>query len=467
LSYSLKVTDGDLRDVLAHYEAVRSVEVLKIQNAARNSTEWFENVARYAALEPEQFAYSLLTRSQRISHENLRIRDPKWLTGYERWLAQRAGVSAAGDERACPPLLTPYTVRSVTLTNRVVVSPTLLYSSHDGVPAPFHMVHLGSRAMGGVGLVLTEATAVSPDGRMTPGCPGLWTDEQATAWKRITDFVHAHSSARIGVQLNHAGRRGSTQLGWEQPDHPLPEGNWALVSASATPYLAGISQVPRQAGREDLARIRTQFAEAARRAAAAGFDWLELQAAHGCLLSSFISPLTNLRHDEYGGSLENRLRFPLEVLAAVREAWPDHLPISVRISSTDWAEGGTTVDEAVEIARRLHLAGADLIDVSSGEVSPDQTPIYGRMYQTPMADRIRNEARVPTIAVGAITEADQINGIVASGRADLCALSRPYLANSAWLLHECAKQGWSEVQWPPAYSLGREQIERSFARTRI
>lgn len=466
LSKSLKLANGDLRNGLTHYEDVRSVEVLKIQNAARNSTEWFENVARYAALEPEQFAYSLLTRSQRISHENLRVRDPRWLTGYEHWLAQRAGVSTERDGGARPPLLTPYTVRGVTLKNRVVVSPTSLYSSCDGVPASFHLVHLGSRAMGGVGLVLTEATAVSAEARMTPGCTGLWTDEQATAWKRITDFVHAHSGARIGVQLNHAGRRGSTQLGWEQPDHPLTDGNWPLVSASAKPYLPGISQVPREAGREELARIRVQFAEAARRAAVAGFDWLEVQAAHGCLLSSFISPLTNSRDDEYGGSLENRLRFPLEVLAAVREAWPDHLPISVRISSTDWVEGGTTVDEAVEIARRLHLAGADLIDVSSGEVSPEQTPIYGRMYQTPMADRIRNEAGVPTIAVGAITEADQINGIIASGRADLCALSRPYLANSAWLLQECAKRGWSEVEWPPAYSLGREQMERSFARAR-
>lgn len=466
LSNSLEAKGDDLREGLAHYEQVRSVEVLKIQNAARNSTEWFENVARYATLEPEQFAYSLLTRSQRISHENLRMRDSRWLAGYERWLAQRAGIKAEGDAAVRPPLLTPYTVRGVTLKNRVVVSPTLLYSSRDGVPGPFHLVHLGSRAVGGAGLLLTEATAVSAHGRMTPGCPGLWNDEQADAWKRITDFVHANSGARIGVQLNHAGRRGSTQLGWERPDYPLAEGNWPLVSASAAPYLPGVSQVPREASREDLARIRAEFVEAARRAVAAGFDWIELQAAHGCLLSSFISPLTNRRDDEYGGSLDSRLRFPLEVLVAVREVWPAHLPISVRISSTDWAQGGTTVDEAVQIAKRLHLAGADLIDVSSGEVMPDQKPIYGRMYQTPMADRIRNEAGVPTIAVGAITEADQVNGIVASGRADLCALSRPILANPAWLLHECAKQGWSDVQWPAAYLIAKDQIEHSFARKR-
>ncbi|MGQ7906787.1 bifunctional salicylyl-CoA 5-hydroxylase/oxidoreductase [Burkholderia sp. BC1] len=466
LCNTLKAKQGDLRAGLAHYEDVRGVEVLKIQNAARNSTEWFENVARYAALEPEQFAYSLLTRSQRISHENLRVRDPQWLADYERWLARRAGAPTADDARPRPPLLAPYTVRGVTLKNRVVVSPTLLYASRDGVPDSFHLVHLGSRALGGAGLLLTEATAVSAEGRMTPGCPGLWNDEQVHAWKRVTEFVHANSEARIGVQLNHAGRRGSTQLGWERPDHPLAEDNWPLVSASAIPYLAGVSQVPREASREDLAQIRAQFAEAARRAAAAGFDWIELQAAHGCLLSSFISPLTNRRDDEYGGSLENRLRFPLDVLAAVREAWPAHLPISVRISSTDWAEGGTTVDDAVEIAKRLRLAGADVIDVSSGEVTPDQKPVYGRMYQAPMADRVRNEAGVPTIAVGAITEADQVNGIVASGRADLCALSRPYLADPAWLLHECARHGWSEVEWPAAYATGKDQLERSYARNR-
>ena len=466
LARTLKNVDGPLEAALEHYEAVRSVEVLKIQNAARNSTEWFENVARYAGLEPEQFAYSLLTRSQRISHENLRVRDPQWLESYERWLAQRAGVQAADNARPCPPLLTPYTVRGITLKNRVVVSPTLLYSSQDGVPGAFHLVHLGSRAMGGAGLVLTEMTAVAPDARMTPGCPGLWNDEQATAWKRVTDFVHGHSGARIGVQLGHAGRRGSTQVGWDAPDQPLPEGNWPLISASALPYLPGQSQTPREATLDDLARVRDEFVAATHRAAAAGFDWLELQAGHGFLLSSFISPLTSQRTDAYGGSLENRLRFPLEVLAAVREAWPKHLPISVRISCNDWAPGGTTVDEAVEIAKQLRQGGADVVDVSSGEVTPDQKPVYGRLYQTPFADRIRNEANVPTIAVGAITDADQVNGIVASGRADLCALSRPHLADAAWVLRESAKLGWHDVEWPRAYQFGKEQLERSFARGR-
>ena len=466
LARTLKTVDDPLEAALEHYEAVRSVEVLKIQNAARNSTEWFENVARYAGLEPEQFAYSLLTRSQRISHENLRVRDPKWLESYERWLAQRAGVQAVDNARPCPPLLTPYTVRGITLRNRVVVSPTLLYSSQDGVPGAFHLVHVGSRAMGGAGLVLTEMTAVAPDARMTPGCPGLWNDEQVTAWKRVTDFVHGHSDARIGVQLGHAGRRGSTQVGWDAPDQPLPEGNWPLISASALPYLPGHSQTPREATLDDLARVRDEFVAATHRAAAAGVDWLELQAGHGFLLSSFISPLTNQRTDAYGGSLENRLRFPLEVLAAVREAWPKHLPISVRISCTDWAPGGTTVDEAVEIAKQLRQGGADVVDVSSGEVTPDQKPVYGRLYQTPFADRIRNEANVPTIAVGAITDADQVNGIVASGRADLCALSRPHLADAAWVLRESAKLGWHDVEWPRAYQFGKEQLERSFARGR-
>jgi len=464
LSRMLK-QEGSLRAGLERYEAVRGVEVLKIQNAARNSTEWFENIARYEDLEPEQFAYSLLTRSQRISHENLRLRDPQWLEGYERWLAKRAGLPADG-ARPTPPLLTPFKVRELTLNNRVVASPTLLYAAREGVPGDFHLVHLGARALGGIGLLLTEATAVSPEGRMTPGCPGLWNEEQKQGWKRVVNMVHANSQARIGLQLNHAGRRGSTQLGWEQPDRPLVAGNWPLVSASALPYLEGVSQVPAEASHEELARIREDFVAATRRAVEAGFDWLELQAGHGCLLSSFLSPLTNQRQDQYGGALDNRLRYVLEVVKAVRAAWPAHLPLSVRISATDWAEGGTTVDEAVEIARQLHAHGADVIDVSSGEVTPAQKPVYGRMFQAPFADRIRNEAGVPTIAVGAITEADQVNGIIASGRADLCALSRPLLADPAWLLHESARQGWREVSWPPAYQWGRDQLERSLASTR-
>ncbi|MBJ3814578.1 bifunctional salicylyl-CoA 5-hydroxylase/oxidoreductase [Shimwellia pseudoproteus] len=452
LARSLKQYGGDVRQGLEHYQAVRSVEVLKIQNAARNSTEWFENITRYENLAPPQFAYSLLTRSQRISHENLRLRDPRWLAGYEQWLAGQANL---------PPLLTRYRLRDITLANRVVVSPVLLYQATDGVPGSFHQMHLVSRAVGGAGLVLTEMTAISPGGRVTPGCPGLWNDQQASAWRQITDAVHRHSQAKIGVQLGHAGRRGSIQCGPDNPDMPLIQDNWPLVSASALPYIPGVSSTPAAATAQQLAAICAEYVAATRRAIDAGFDWLELQAGHGFLLSAFISPLTNQRRDEYGGSLENRLRFPLAVFRAVRAVWPAHLPISVRLSTTDWVDGGTTVDDAVEMARQFRGAGADIITCSSGEVSVDQKPVYGRMFQTPMADRLRNEAGIATMAVGAISEADQVNGIIAAGRADLCAIGRPMLADAHWLLRECARHGWTQIAWHPAYHYGRDVMQRA------
>jgi anthraniloyl-CoA monooxygenase len=469
LARCLKAAQGDLRRGLEQYEAVRSVEVLKIQNAARNSMDWFENVQRYADLEPEQFAYSLLTRSQRISHENLRQRDAQWLESYERWFAQRSGVAAdtpAAGARPLLPMLTPYTVRGITLKNRIVASPTLLYSCKDGVPGPFHLVHLGSRALGGAGLVMVEMTAASPEGRVTPGCPGLWNQTQTRAFAEIVSFVHEHTDARIGVQLGHCGRRGSTQLGWEKPDHPLAAGNWPLLSASPIAFLPGVSQTPREISREEMARIRDELVAAARNAATAGFDWIELQAAHGYLLSSFISPLTNHRTDEYGGTLENRLRYPLEVCRAVRAAWPAHLPMSVRISATDWAPGGMTADDAVIVSRWFKEAGADVITCSSGEVVAEQQPVYGRMFQTPFADRIRNEAGVATMAVGSITSADQVNGIIAAGRADLCAIGRPFLANPAWVLHEVAGVGYRDMTWPRPYLTGKDAFERTLARER-
>ncbi|WER47008.1 bifunctional salicylyl-CoA 5-hydroxylase/oxidoreductase [Cupriavidus sp. WKF15] len=453
---------------LTRYEATRSVEVLKIQNAARNSTEWFENVERYAGLEPEQFAYSLLTRSQRISHENLRVRDAGYVQKFEHWLAGQAGVPPEAlrlrEDKPVPPMFTPFRVRGVTLKNRVVVSPMAMYSSVDGVPGDFHLVHLGSRALGGAGMVVAEMTCVSPDARITPACPGLWNDTQRDAWKRIVDFVHANSDARIAMQLGHAGRKGSTQLGWEAMDHPLPQGNWPLLSASPIPYLVDESQVPREMTHADMERVRDDFVAAARRAAEAGFDWLELHCAHGYLLSSFISPLTNQRTDEYGGALANRLRYPLEVFAAVRAVWPADKPMSVRISAHDWVEGGITPDDAVEIARAFKAAGADMIDCSSGQVSPDQAPVYGRMYQTPFADRIRNEAGIPTIAVGAIFEADHVDSIIAAGRADLCAVARPHLADPAWTLHEAAKLGYRDVSWPRQYEAGKRQLETNLER---
>ncbi len=463
LNRSIRACNNNLTAALVHYQEVRSVEVLKIQNAARNSTEWFENVARYARFEPEQFAYSLLTRSQRISHENLRLRDAAWLEGYERWMADMAGAPVAG-ARSCPPMLTPYTVRGIRLKNRIMVSPMAMYSSVNGIPGDFHLVHLGARAMGGAALVMVEMTCVSPEARITPGCPGLWNSEQKVAFKRIVDFVHGNSDARIGIQLGHAGRKGSTRVSWEGTDMPLPEGNWPLLSASAIPYIDGVSQVPQAMTRGQMDSVRDEFVAAAVRAAEAGFDWLELHCAHGYLLSSFISPLTNQRHDEYGGSLDNRLRYPLEIFAALRAVWPEHLPMSVRISAHDWVEGGITADDAVEIARRFRAAGTDMVDCSSGQVSKAEQPVYGRMYQTPFSDRVRNEAQIPTIAVGAIFEADHVNSIIASGRADLCALARPHLADASWTLRESAKIGVSDVTWPRQYFPAKRQLETNFER---
>jgi len=457
---------GDLNAALRDYEAVRSVEVLRIQNAARNSTEWFENVARYTHLPPEQFAYSLLTRSQRISHENLRLRDKGYLEAYEDWIAERSGLHRAPTQQPVPPMFTPFRVRGVTLKNRVVVSPMAQYSCVDGVPADYHLVHLGARAMGGAGMVVAEMTCPSADARITPGCPGLWNEAQLGGWKRIVDFVHASTDAKIAIQLGHAGAKGSTRVPWEGEDQPLAQGNWPLVSASPQQYLDGVSDWSRAMNRADMDRVLQDFVRSARFAAHAGFDWLELHCAHGYLLSSFISPLTNQRTDEYGGSLDNRMRYPLEVFRAVREAWPQQLPMSVRISAHDWVEGGITPDDAVQIARAFQAAGADLIDCSSGQVSRRQQPVYGRMYQTPFADRIRNEAGIATIAVGAISEADHVNSIIAAGRADLCAIARPHLANPAWTFLEAAKINYLDVPWPKQYRSAKQQLERNLERER-
>ncbi|MBP7666022.1 MAG: bifunctional salicylyl-CoA 5-hydroxylase/oxidoreductase [Burkholderiaceae bacterium] len=445
--------------VLDTYQSLRSVETLRLQNAAWNAMEWFEVCGeRYCdPFEPEQFMYSMLTRSQRISHENLRLRDAGWLEGFERWFASRTGLDG---ERALPPMFTPFRVRGLTLKNRVVVSPMAQYSAVDGVVGDYHLVHLGARALGGAALVMAEMTCVSPEARITPGCPGLWTEAQAQAWARIVRWVHANSDAAIGVQIGHAGPKGSTCAPWQAAgaDQPLPEGNWPLLAASARPYLPG-GQVPRAMTRADMDRVTQAFVTAATRAAEAGFDWLELHCAHGYLLSSFISPLTNRRDDTYGGSLENRLRYPLKVFAAVRAAWPGERPLSVRISAHDWVDGGVTPAEAVEIARAFKAAGADLIDVSSGQVSPLQKPTYGRMYQTPFADRIRQEAGIATMAVGAISEADHVNSIIAAGRADLCAVGRPHLANPAWTLAEAARIGYTPIAWPKQLVSGKSQME--------
>ena len=458
-------TADTLPQVLDRYEEVRRVDVARIQNAARNAMEWFEVVGdRYAPhFAPEQFMYSLLTRSQRISHENLRLRDPAWLEGYERWFAARAGVPAQDGARPLPPMLTPFSLRGLHLANRIVVSPMAMYSAQDGLAQDFHLVHLGARALGGAGLVFTEMTAPSADGRITPGCLGLWSDAQEAALQRVVDFVHANSGAKIGIQLGHAGRKGSTRVAWEGIDQPLPEGNWKLISASPLPYLPG-SQMPREMSEADMARVLADFTAAATRAVRAGFDVIELHCAHGYLLSSFLSPLTNHRSDAYGGDHAGRARFPLAVLRAIRAVLPEGMPLSVRLSCHDWAEGGNTPEDAAMFARMFKDAGADLVDCSSGQVVTDDAPVYGRMYQTPFSDLIRNSVGIATVAVGAISEADHANSIIAAGRADLVAIARPHLADPAWTLHEAAKIGVRDVAWPLQYRSGKSQYEANLTR---
>ena len=452
--------------VLARYQALRHVDVLRLQNAAWNAMEWFEACGdRYCdQLDGPQFMYSMLTRSQRISHENLRLRDAQWLGEFEAWFARRAGMQLVPGQAAPPPMFTPFSVRGLTLKNRVVVSPMAQYSAVDGVAGDYHLVHLGARAMGGAGMVFAEMTCVSAEGRITPGCPGLYTAGHSVAWKRIVDWVHAHSDAKFAMQIGHAGAKASTRVAWEGIDQPLPSGNWRIVSASAQQYLEGVSETARAMTRADMDAVTAQFVASTRAAAEIGVDWLELHCAHGYLLSSFISPLTNQRDDAYGGSLENRLRYPLEVFGAVRAAWPADRPMSVRISAHDWVEGGITPSDAVEIARAFKVAGADLIDCSSGQVSKQEKPVYGRMFQTPFADRIRQESGIATIAVGAISEADHVNSIISAGRADLCAVARPHLANPAWTLTEAAKIGYTAIAWPKQYVSGKTQMEANFQR---
>ncbi|ALO11584.1 Putative bifunctional hydroxylase or oxidoreductase [Streptomyces venezuelae] len=437
-----------LAEALTAYEAERRPVVESTQRAALASLRWFEELAGRVDRPPRRFAFDLLTRSRRVTHANLRLRDPAFTDTVERDFGCPPGT---------PPMFTPFRLRGLTLRNRIVVSPMDLYVAEDGVPGDFHLVHLGARALGGPGLVMTEMVCVSAEGRITPGCSGLWTDEQADAWARITAFVHAQApGTALGVQLGHSGRKGSTRRMWEGIDQPLPEGNWPLVAASPLPYRAGVNQIPRALDRAGLASVREEFTAATRRAAACDFDLLELHCAHGYLLSGFLSPLTNHRTDAYGGSLEGRLRFPLEVFDAVREVWPEDRPMTVRVSATDWAEGGTTAEEAVTIARAFAAHGADAIDVSTGQVVPDERPEYGRSYQTPYADRIRSAVGVPVVAVGAISSWDDVNSLLLAGRADLCALARPHLFDPHWTLHAAAEQGYEgpAAPWPAPYRAG-------------
>jgi len=449
-------------EALAEYQAERNLEVLKLQNSARNSTEWFETLDRYLHFEPIQFAYSLLTRSQRVSHENLRLRDKGWLEGVERWFQSNAQGRAVNEP--APPMFAPFRLRGLELANRVVVSPMAMYSAEEGAPNDFHLVHYGARAQGGAGLVYTEMTCVSAEGRITPGCAGLYAPEHVEAWRRIVDFVHANSHAKFCLQLGHSGPKGSTKVGWEGYDVPLDGGNWPVMAASDVPWSPD-NQLPRPMTRDDMDEVIAQFVASVRLGLDAGFDMIELHAAHGYLLSSFITPLTNKRSDDYGGSLDNRLRFPLEVFSAMRAAWPDDKPMSVRISANDWmGDLGVTPDEAVEIGRAFWAAGADLIDVSAGQTWADCQPIYGRMFQTPFADQVRNEGRVTTMAVGNIYEADHVNSILAAGRADLVALARPHLIDPMWTLRAAAQQDYRRVAVPPPYVGGMAQLARNLAR---
>ena len=451
-----------LEKALLDYQEERKLQVLRITSAARNSTEWFEDLERYLEMDMMQFNYALLTRSQRISHENLRLRDAEWLSSAEAWFQKQANNE--GSRRS--PMFAPYTLRNMTLKNRVVVSPMAQYKAKDGIPNNWHLTHYGERAKGGAGLVFTEMLCVSLEGRITPGCPCLYDDKHIAFWSELTNFAHKHTDAKICAQIGHAGRKGSTRLAWDGIDKPLPSENWPLMSASALPLMPE-SQVPKAMDRSDMDKVRDQFVAAARIADKAGFDMIEMHAAHGYLLASFISPVTNIRDDEYGGSLENRMRFPLEVFRAMREAWPKEKPMTVRISAHDWMEkSGTTPEDAVKIAHLLKEAGADAINTSSGQTSKEEQPIYGRMFQVPFSDRVRNELNIPTLVAGNIYEPDHVNSILMAGRADLVLLARPHLADPYWTLHAAVDLGDTEQEWPAPYEGGRRQANTLAERAR-
>jgi len=466
--YEALKKEGDVRPALARYDIARREEVEKTQHAANVSLAWFEHMGRYWGMAPEQFAFGVMSRSKQITWENLELRDPGYVQGMHRWFA--AQTKAQGFDidmqNPPPPMFTPFALRDMVVENRVVVSPMDQYSAVDGMPTDWHFVHLGTRAIGGAGLVYVEMTCTSPEARISPGCTGLWNERQRDAFKRIADFCHAHSKAKLCMQIGHSGRKGSTQLGWERMDHPLEKGNWPLVSASPLPYLEGESQVPREMARADMDRIRDDFVRSAKYADQAGFDMLELHMAHGYLLASFISPLTNRRTDAYGGPIERRMRWPLEVFRACRDTWPKAKPMSVRISATDWTPGGLSGEDLVAMTKMLKDAGCDLIDVSTGQTVPQQKPVYGRMYQASYADWVRNEVGIATMTVGAVTSADQVNTLLAAGKADLVALARPHLANPYFTLQASAWYQHGGQYWPPQYLPGRDQAFRNAARER-
>ena len=465
---AFRATDNsDVAAALARFESRRRDEVEKTQHSADVSLVWFEHVNRFWNMDPTRFSFGLMTRSKAITYDNLALRAPAFVDEVDRVVARdvRALGFPAETSKPLAPMFQPFRLRGLTLENRLVVSPMCQYSAQDGLPNDWHLVHYGSRAIGGAGLMFTEMTDVSKDARISPGCAGMYNDEHEAAWKRIVDFVHAQSKTKFCLQLGHAGRKGATKLMWEGIDEPLEEGAWPIVSASPLPYFPH-SVVPREMSRADMDEVIADYVAATRRADRAGFDMVEMHAAHGYLLASFISPLTNRRTDDYGGSLENRMRFPLEVFRAMRAAWPDEKPVSVRISATDWADGGLTGDDAVEVARAFADAGCDLIDVSTGQTVADAEPIFGRMFQTPFSDQIRNEAGLATMCVGAITTADQVNTIIAAGRADLVALARPHLMDPYFTLKAAAWYGAPAIHCPPQYLAGKDQIFRNSVRDR-
>ncbi len=466
LAWAFRTYGDDVWSATTAYEAERRPIVESTQRAAQASLEWFEGIGRYVGQERMQFAFNLLTRSRRVTYENLRMRDAEFVDSVDDGFARRVGLAPR------PPMFMPFKLRELELRNRVIVSPMDMYSAVDGTPGDFHLVHLGSRALGGAGLIMSEMMCVSDVGRITPGCAGIYRDDHIAAWRRIVAFAHQYGDCPIGAQIGHSGRKGSTKLMWEGIDEPLAHGNWPVMGPSPIPY-SPRNQVPREMARDDMYRVLAQFVWAAQGADEAGFDLLELHMAHGYLLSSFLSPLANARGDEFGGSLSGRARFPLEVFDACRAAWPASKPMSVRISATDWVDGGFDPDQAVEFARMLAEHGCDIVDVSTGQVSPLEKPAFGRSYQTPFADRIRNELGIPTIAVGAISSYDDVNTIVLAGRADLCALARPHLYNPHWTLHAAAEQEFSEAEWVPQYRPGsrkpptgrdvlRKELQRTF-----
>jgi len=450
---SLLVDEVPIGTAVERYESARRPEVESLQRAAKASLQWFEGIHRYQFVEPEQFVFAMLTRSQRVTYDNLRVRDPEYMAGVDRWYAESDHRSPEIPDPSVPPMFHRFKIRDLVLENRVVVSPMDQYTAVDGMPNEWHLVHLGSRAVGGAGLVMTEMTCVSREGRISLGCTGIWDDDQAAYWATIVDFVHTHTASKIGLQIGHSGRKGSTKLMWEGDTEPLDSGNWEIIGPSPIKYRSD-SQTPREMSRDDMSRILTEHVEAARRGADAGFDLLELHYAHGYLLSSFLTPLANQRSDEYGGSLTNRMRYPLEVFEAVRAVWPQERPMSVRISATDWVGDGFDGDDAVRLSRELKDRGCDLIDVSTGQTSIDARPEYGRLYQTPFSDRIRHEVGIATMTVGAVSSIDDINNILVSGRADLCVLARPHLVDPYWTMNAAIDLGYTGHAFPNQYLSG-------------